>query len=147
MVGCFSEKINDRWEVGVALSEDGFKQQSFVNGVCTIKGGKHVDYIANQISRHVCARIKEKKSDRKTQFVECRPVHVRLGRWVVTEVRPRHVQGGIQVLYDGNCGQCQQEGAPHCAEEAHWGIEQGVESGQSGCIHQRHESGDHTENE
>lgn len=69
--GCFSEKINDRWEVGVALSEDGFKQQSFVNGVCTIKGGKHVDYIANQIARHVCARIKEKKK------VTVKPMFVR----------------------------------------------------------------------
>lgn len=69
--GCFSEKINDRWEVGVALSEDGFKQQSFVNGVCTIKGGKHVDYIANQISRHVCARIKDKKK------VTVKPMFVR----------------------------------------------------------------------
>jgi DNA topoisomerase II len=68
--GCFSEKINDRWEVGVALSDDGFKQQSFVNGVCTIKGGKHVDYIANQIARHVCKRIEEKKKVKvKTMFV------------------------------------------------------------------------------
>lgn len=69
--GCFSERLNDRWEVGVALSEDGFKQQSFVNGVCTIKGGKHVDYIANQISRRVCARIKEKKK------VTVKPMFVR----------------------------------------------------------------------
>ena len=69
--GSFSEKINDRWEVGVALSEDGFKQQSFVNGVCTIKGGKHVDYIANQISKLVCARIKDKKK------VTVKPMFVR----------------------------------------------------------------------
>ena len=68
--GCFSEKINDRWEIGVALSDDGFKQHSFVNGVCTIKGGKHVDYIANQIARHVCKRIEEKKKVKvKAMFV------------------------------------------------------------------------------
>lgn len=59
--GGFSQVINDRWEVGVAISDDGFKQQSFVNGVWTIKGGKHVDYIATQVSKYVCEWIEKKK--------------------------------------------------------------------------------------
>jgi len=57
---CFSQVIGERWEVGVELSDDGFKQQSFVNGVWTIKGGKHVEYIANQIAKSVCAVIEKK---------------------------------------------------------------------------------------
>ena len=69
--GCFSQVINERWEVGVALSDDGFKQQSFVNGVWTIKGGKHVDYVANQISKHVCAFIEKKKK------VTVKPMYVK----------------------------------------------------------------------
>ena len=59
--GKYFEIINERWEVGVSISDDGFKQVSFVNGVCTIKGGKHVDYITNQISKKICEYIKKKE--------------------------------------------------------------------------------------
>lgn len=58
---CFSQVINDRWEVGVCLSDEGFQQQSFVNGVWTIRGGKHVDYIANQIGKQVCEHVEKKE--------------------------------------------------------------------------------------
>lgn len=37
------------WSVGVAASNDGFKQISFVNSIETYDGGTHVDYILNQI--------------------------------------------------------------------------------------------------
>lgn len=41
---------DSRWKVGLVLSPDReFKQISFVNGIWTIKGGKHVDYITTQI--------------------------------------------------------------------------------------------------
>jgi len=41
-----------RWLVSVAKSPFGeFSQVSFVNGICTTKGGTHVDYISNQICR------------------------------------------------------------------------------------------------
>ena len=40
------ENGNERWEYAVALSpKHEFMQVSFVNGICTPKGGKHVDYI------------------------------------------------------------------------------------------------------
>lgn len=69
--GAVVEKLHERWEVGIALSDDGFKQMSFVNGVWTIKGGKHVDYIANQIARQVCETIEKKKKVKvKTQYVK-----------------------------------------------------------------------------
>ena len=34
---------------------------SFVNGIYTSNGGKHVEYIMNQIIRKLCAYIKTKK--------------------------------------------------------------------------------------
>jgi len=51
-----------RWEYAVALSSTHeFHQISFVNGICTHKGGKHVDYIMGQITRKLCAYIEKKK--------------------------------------------------------------------------------------
>jgi len=56
------ELANDRWEYAVCLApKDEFQQVSFVNGICTSKGGKHVEYIMNQIIRKLCAYIKTKK--------------------------------------------------------------------------------------
>jgi DNA topoisomerase II len=56
------EMANDRWEYAVCLApNDEFQQVSFVNGICTSKGGKHVEYIMNQIIRKLCAYIKLKK--------------------------------------------------------------------------------------
>ena len=56
------ESINERWEYVVAYNPDGnFEQVSFVNGIYTSKGGKHVEYIMNQIVRKVSAYIKTKK--------------------------------------------------------------------------------------
>jgi len=56
------EEANDRWEYAVALSETHeFQQVSFVNGICTFKGGKHVEYITGQITRKICEYIEKKK--------------------------------------------------------------------------------------
>jgi DNA gyrase/topoisomerase IV subunit B len=39
-----------RWKIGLVLSpEREFTQISFVNGIWTMKGGRHVDYVLNQI--------------------------------------------------------------------------------------------------
>jgi len=54
-----SEKY-DRWSYSVCLSEE-FKQVSFVNGIFTSKGGKHVDYIIQQIIKKMIAYIEKKK--------------------------------------------------------------------------------------
>jgi len=54
-----SEKY-DRWSYSVCLSEE-FKQVSFVNGIFTSKGGKHVDYIVQQIIKKMIAYIEKKK--------------------------------------------------------------------------------------
>ena len=56
------ESPDPRWEYAVCLSPEGeFDQVSFVNGICTPKGGKHVDYIMGQVVRKLTALIKKRK--------------------------------------------------------------------------------------
>ena len=56
------EESGERWEYAVALSPTHeFIQVSFVNGIHTAKGGKHVEYILGQISRKLVAYIEKKK--------------------------------------------------------------------------------------
>ena len=56
------EQGNERWEYAVCISPyEEFRQISFVNGINTSKGGKHVDYISNQIVRKITNYIKTKK--------------------------------------------------------------------------------------
>jgi DNA topoisomerase-2 len=56
------EQPDERWEYAVALSPTHeFVQISFVNGIATSKGGKHVDYIIGQIVRKLCDYIEKKK--------------------------------------------------------------------------------------
>ena len=56
------EEANERWEYAVCLApNEEFTQVSFVNGIFTSKGGKHVEYIVNQIVRKLTSYIKEKK--------------------------------------------------------------------------------------
>jgi len=56
------EASGDRWEYAVAISKTHeFQQVSFVNGICTFKGGKHVEYITGQITRKLVEYIEKKK--------------------------------------------------------------------------------------
>lgn len=54
------EKCNERWSYGVCVNNE-YKQVSFVNGIFTSKGGKHVEYILNQITKKMVQYIKQKK--------------------------------------------------------------------------------------
>uniref|UniRef100_A0A6C0D2A1 DNA topoisomerase (ATP-hydrolyzing) n=1 Tax=viral metagenome TaxID=1070528 RepID=A0A6C0D2A1_9ZZZZ len=53
-------ETQDCWSYSVCLSDE-FKQISFVNGIFTSKGGKHVDYIMQQITKKMVAYILKKK--------------------------------------------------------------------------------------
>lgn len=56
------EAHGERWEYAVSLSPNHeFTAVSFVNGICTFKGGKHVEYIIGQITRKLVAYIEKKK--------------------------------------------------------------------------------------
>jgi len=56
------EEANERWEYVICMApKEEFTHVSFVNGIYTGKGGKHVDYILNQFVRKMTAYIKQKK--------------------------------------------------------------------------------------
>jgi len=56
------EYANERWEYAVCMApSEEFTQVSFVNGIYTGKGGKHVDYLLNQLVRKLTSYIKKKK--------------------------------------------------------------------------------------
>ena len=59
------ESCDERWEIAVAISPyHEFTQVSFVNGIHTSKGGKHVDHIIGQITKKLQDYIEKKKKIR-----------------------------------------------------------------------------------
>ena len=58
----FYEKPNDRWEIVVAVNSNGtYEQMSFVNGINTIRGGRHIEYITNGIIKKLSEMVLAKK--------------------------------------------------------------------------------------
>jgi DNA topoisomerase-2 len=67
------ERVNDGWEVAAGLSDgSGMQQVSFVNGVATLRGGKHVDHVVQQICKRLGDSISAKKKD-----VTVRPQYIK----------------------------------------------------------------------
>ena len=61
---------HDNWSYFVCLSDE-FKQVSFVNGIFTGKGGRHVEYIVQQIIKKMVAHIlKKRKVDVKPSIIK-----------------------------------------------------------------------------
>ena len=60
------------WDIGVGLSTTGFNQVSFCNGIATTQGGKHVDYVLNQLTKKLSEQIcsKKKLKEVKTQHIK-----------------------------------------------------------------------------
>lgn len=59
-----------KWDVVVAESDDGFRQMSFVNGVWTSKGGKHVEYVATTVAKKLAELVlKRRKTEIKPSRV------------------------------------------------------------------------------
>jgi DNA topoisomerase-2 len=58
------ERVNDRWEVILTTNDTGeFEHVSFVNGIWTLRGGKHVDHVADQVVKRVLEYMAKKKKD------------------------------------------------------------------------------------
>ncbi len=66
------QEVNDRWAICVAINPlQQFDQVSFVNGITTYQGGKHVDYITNQVTKKLAEYIqKKKKVAVKTSYIK-----------------------------------------------------------------------------
>lgn len=57
----FYERCNDRWEVAITASPEGQAQQvSFVNSINTIKGGTHVNAVADKVAAKLLEHITKK---------------------------------------------------------------------------------------
>lgn len=56
------EMCNERWEVAVSISKNGvYEHNSFVNGINTIRGGTHLNYVTNTIIKKLSDMIESKK--------------------------------------------------------------------------------------
>ncbi|XP_077446085.1 DNA topoisomerase 2-beta isoform X3 [Stigmatopora argus] len=72
------ETVNERWEVCLTMSEKGFQQISFVNSIATTKGGRHVDYVVDQIVSKLIEVVKKKNK----AGVSVKPFQVKNHVWV-----------------------------------------------------------------
>nr|GEV83371.1 DNA topoisomerase 2 isoform X1 [Tanacetum cinerariifolium] len=64
----YYEKVNDRWEICVAIADghlEHFDQVSFVNNIATMNGGSHVSYITRQITNYVAQILNLEPNDIK----------------------------------------------------------------------------------
>jgi len=57
------EKPHERWEIALACSDIGFQQVSFVNSIATTKGGRHVDYIVDQLVKQISETVNKKNKN------------------------------------------------------------------------------------
>lgn len=71
------EKVNDRWEVFVSISDGHFQQVSFVNSISTWKGGSHVKYASDAIAKYVMDNIPKKYKSKNLK-----PVHIKNHMWI-----------------------------------------------------------------
>jgi DNA topoisomerase II len=56
------ERLSPHWEVIAAASPtEAFEHVTFVNGVWTIKGGRHVEHLAQQIAKRVCDALHQRR--------------------------------------------------------------------------------------
>ena len=68
----------NRWEVGLVLSKNyKYMQVSMVNGISTIRGGKHVDNIINQIVKKLTEVVQKKKKK-----IEIKQSYVKDNIWI-----------------------------------------------------------------
>ncbi|XP_064171097.1 DNA topoisomerase 2-alpha [Anguilla rostrata] len=72
------EVVNPRWEVCLTMSEKGFQQVSFVNSIATTKGGRHTDYVVDQVVTKLIDVVKKKNK----AGVTVKPFQVKSHLWV-----------------------------------------------------------------
>ncbi|EGC34576.1 hypothetical protein DICPUDRAFT_4475, partial [Dictyostelium purpureum] len=69
----YYEKVSPRWEIAVTLSTEGqFQQVSFVNSICTVKGGTHVTHALSKVISEITEAVlkKHKGGEIKPAFVK-----------------------------------------------------------------------------
>ena len=71
------ERIGTRWEVAFTVSDGAFQQVSFANSVSTIKGGTHVNYIADQLAKHLITAVAK-----KNKAATLKPAQIKNHMWI-----------------------------------------------------------------
>ncbi|TBU56240.1 type II DNA topoisomerase [Dichomitus squalens] len=66
-----------RWEVAFAVSDGTPQQVSFANSISTFKGGTHVNYIADQIAKHLITSIAK-----KNKAATVKPAQIKSHMWI-----------------------------------------------------------------
>ncbi|KAJ3381472.1 DNA topoisomerase 2 [Lobulomyces angularis] len=74
----FSTQKNERWEVICVQSDGQFQQVSFVNSICTIKGGTHVNYVVDQITSSLLESMKKQTKD----LAAIKPFNIKSQLWI-----------------------------------------------------------------
>ena len=67
-----------RWEIAVAVSDNGFQQMSFCNSIATTKGGRHVDYVSKMVEGNIAELLKKKNKG----GVQIKPHQIRNHMWL-----------------------------------------------------------------
>ena len=68
---------NPRWEVVVSISDGQFEQVSFVNSICTTRGGTHVNHVADLLVEQLLEEIKK-----KNKKLQIKPPVIKNNLWV-----------------------------------------------------------------
>lgn len=77
-----SDTPNERWSITACVSQDhNFTQVSFVNGIATMRGGKHVDYVADTIAKKLTDHFNNKNA-KKHGFVQLKKKDIKNNLWI-----------------------------------------------------------------
>lgn len=71
------DTFGPRWEIAFAVSDGTFQHVSFANSISTIKGGTHVNYVADQIAKHLVASIQK-----KNKAATVKPAQIKNHMWL-----------------------------------------------------------------
>jgi DNA topoisomerase-2 len=86
----------ESWEVYVAPSPSGFQQVSFVNGICTTKGGTHIEHLVTGIVTQVRNTLKDISPYQVKQslwlFVKCSVINPTFSSQAKTELTSRNLK-------------------------------------------------------
>ena len=91
----YYKQLNDRWQVVVMASPTGtFQHLSFVNAICTSRGGTHVDAVASQIVTYVLDILVQKH-----KLLHIKPAQIRNKLLLILNCRI------IRPIFDGQSKQ------------------------------------------
>ena len=73
-----NKEAKGRWEVGFAVSCEGFQNVSFVNSIATTKGGRHVDAVMDQL----CKKFEETVNKKNKGGIKVKAHQIKQHCWI-----------------------------------------------------------------